>query len=168
MRSGRTSHASGFTLIELLVVVALIGILASLCVSHLIRAKNAANEASAVGTLRAIVTGQSAFAIACGGGAYSTSLRELVDNNYLNPDADVTPKSGFLFSLLTNVGQAGSTDCHGNATRTAYYMQATPASSMSGRRAFGTNASGTIWQNASGVAPVEPFGSDGAETLREH
>ena len=44
----------GFTLIELLIVVAIVGIIASIAVTNLLRARWAGNEASAIGSLRAI------------------------------------------------------------------------------------------------------------------
>ena len=46
----------GFSLIELLIVVAIILIIASIAIPNLLRAKMAANEASAVGSLRTLNT----------------------------------------------------------------------------------------------------------------
>ena len=46
----------GFSLIELLIVVAIILIIAAIAIPNLLRAKMAANEASAVGSLRTINT----------------------------------------------------------------------------------------------------------------
>jgi type IV pilus assembly protein PilA len=48
----------GFSLIELLIVVAIILIIAAIAIPNLMRARMAANESSAVGSLRTINTGE--------------------------------------------------------------------------------------------------------------
>ena len=56
-----TRNATGFTLIELLIVVAII---AAIAVPGLLRARMSGNEASAIGSLRAINSAESTYASA--------------------------------------------------------------------------------------------------------
>src|SRR2546430_11868985 len=52
----------GFSLIELLIVVAIILIIAAIAIPNLLRSRMAANEASAVGSLRTINTAEVTYA----------------------------------------------------------------------------------------------------------
>src|SRR5881397_168593 len=51
-------NQKGFSLIELLIVVAIILIIAAIAIPNLLRSKMAANEASAVGSIRTVNTAQ--------------------------------------------------------------------------------------------------------------
>jgi type IV pilus assembly protein PilA len=66
----------GFSLIELLIVVAIILIIAAIAIPNLLRARIAANEASAVGSTRSIVTAEVTYSSTWGTG-YSTNLAKL-------------------------------------------------------------------------------------------
>src|SRR5437016_4649810 len=65
----------GFSLIELLIVVAIILIIAAIAIPNLLRSKMAANEASAVGSLRTLNTASVTYSTSYGG--YPTSLAAL-------------------------------------------------------------------------------------------
>jgi type IV pilus assembly protein PilA len=65
----------GFSLIELLIVVAIILIIAAIAIPNLLRARMAANEASAAGGIRTINTAQISYQTAYG--QYATTLATL-------------------------------------------------------------------------------------------
>ena len=64
----------GFSLIELLIVVAIILIIAAIAIPNLIKSKMAANESSAVGSVRTINTGEVNYAASCPAVGFSASL----------------------------------------------------------------------------------------------
>src|SRR5438270_13929942 len=73
--TGMRSKEKGFSLIELLIVVAIILIIAAIAIPNLLRSKMAANEASAVASLRTINTSSVAYSTTYG--AYPTNLTNL-------------------------------------------------------------------------------------------
>jgi hypothetical protein len=59
-------------------------------------------------------------------------------------------------------GVTGLVDCHGAPTATEYYITAVPTTFQgTGNRGFASNHNNSIWQDTTGVAPVEPFTAGG-------
>jgi hypothetical protein len=135
----------------------------------LMRARMSGNEASAIGSMRAVISAQADFESITGG--FADDLVTLADTcpgmntPFISPDlgANNVIKSGYEFVLAAGQGAvAGPNDCFGNASTSGYYASATPTTvGVTGGRAFASNNAATVWQDTSGVAPTEPFATAG-------
>ncbi len=156
---------SGFTMAELLIVVAIIVILMIVAVPRLRRAQVTGNEASAIGSLRAIHGAQNAFLNACGSGYYSPSLTNLgrgiggASPGFISEDlsvADQVTKRGYLVTIVPGVPEpTAPPSCNGLGAGTlvpTYSSLASPFEpGVSGTRWFVTNQGGSIFQNTSAM-----------------
>jgi type IV pilus assembly protein PilA len=149
----RTNRQKGFSLIELLIVVAIILIIAAIAIPNLLRAKIAANEASAVSSLRTMNTADITYSSTYGN--YAANLSDMGPSNGAVPsstDADLldivlapaggvtlSSKSGYNFSYT----QSGGT----------YTITAAPITlNQTGVRYFYTDPSGVIRYNVGAAA----------------
>ncbi len=62
----RPHRRSGFTLIELMIVVAIIAIISAIAIPSLLNSRKSAIEAKAIGTLKAIITGNEQYRLRFG------------------------------------------------------------------------------------------------------
>jgi len=150
----------GFSLIELLIVVAIILIIAAIAIPNLLRSRMAANESSAVGTIRTITTAEITYsttyptvgfalltnlggtpAVCSGTGASSTSACLIDDTIAQAPNQ----KSGYTFSNTVA----------GAPVAVQFTSLAVPIIvGQSGQRGFCSDQSGVIRYNAAGTCTV--------------
>ena len=151
-------HQKGFSLIELLIVVAIILIIAAIAIPNLLRSRMAANESSAVGSLRTINTAEVTFATtypttgfgalstlggaasSCAGATFASSAAACLIDDVL---ATTAKKSGYTFTATAAGGTPAVT----------YSSLAVPTvNGQTGQRAFCSDQSGVIRYNAGGTA----------------
>ena len=146
----------GFSLIELLIVVAIILIIAAIAIPNLLRSRIAANEASAVGSLRTLNTAEITYnttypnvGFACtlgalggsGSGTATSSAAGLIDANLASG-----VKSGYSFSFLSTPACSGT-------PAAAYGTYASPVTAgTTGQRYFCSDSSGVIQYNTGTIS----------------
>ena len=161
----RLHFAAGFTLVELLIVVAVIGVVSAISVPAMLRARRSGNEASAIGSLRALNSAEGSYAAVAARGGFSPSIATLATPcpsgtvGFISPDlsTDPTIKSGYTISIASSAtAVAGPMDCNGVASETGYYVTAVPITAgLSGQRGFASSQAGTIYFDRTGAAPTE-------------
>jgi prepilin-type N-terminal cleavage/methylation domain-containing protein len=147
-------NQKGFSLIELLIVVAIILIIAAIAIPNLLRARIAANEASAVASVRTMNTASITYNSTYG--SYPTTLSNLGPSNGTTPtstDADlldgvlapasgVATKSGYTFSFVSSA-------------TVGYTINANPVSvNQTGVRYFYSDQSGVVRFNGLAAAAI--------------
>jgi prepilin-type N-terminal cleavage/methylation domain-containing protein len=110
-------NQKGFSLVELLVVVIIIAIIAAIAIPNLLASRRAANEASAIASLRTIHSAQVTYQSTQGGGTNFGDFTALTNapDSLLDPTFAATP-----------VHKAGYTFVMSNADPTTYCVTAEP------------------------------------------
>lgn len=108
---------SPLLIVAIVLVLGVAGIFSAVAVPSLEKARTSGNEASAKGSLLAIVSGQHVYSAACAGGGFAVTLEDLAKpatadgTPFINPDlaANGVIKSGYRLSL-TRSAAAGTVD----------------------------------------------------------
>ncbi len=141
----------GFSLIELLLVVAIIGIIAAIAVPNLLASKRAANEGSAVASMRTITSAEATYQATTGAGSYGSlanlNTAGLVDSA-LSGSTIAAPKSGYAFTAVADATTPNSQYLTTASTSVASGVTA------SGSRNFASDSTGVVTYTAASTTAM--------------
>jgi len=149
-----------FSLIELLIVVAIILIIAAIAIPNLLRSRIAANEASAVGSVRTINTAEVTYSSAYPDAGFATTIAELGGSNTTCLGGTSANASSANACLIDSILSSGTKSGYnfvvtgGSTTpNTTYTVTANPITTGTrGQRSFYSDQSGVIRYNQSQAA----------------
>ncbi|MGH9685918.1 MAG: prepilin-type N-terminal cleavage/methylation domain-containing protein [Candidatus Acidiferrales bacterium] len=157
----------GFTLIELLIVVAIILIIAAIAIPNLMRSRMAANQASAVGSLRTIGTADVTYSSTYGVGFASTLAilggpsaplatcdAALLIDPTLSTGAPIM-KSGYTFTYTGTSPFTGTlpTGCKAAGDEN-FTASGIPVNTSTGQNGYFIDDSGVIRYTTDGTTPT--------------
>jgi type IV pilus assembly protein PilA len=144
----------GFSLIELLIVVAIILIIAAIAIPNLLRSRIAANEASAVGSLRTINTSEVTYNSTYPSVGFTCSLAAM--GPVATGASPTSAAAGLIDANLAGGNKSGYSFTHGtcnlaNNITVDYQWEASPQTiGTTGQRGFCTDVSGVIKYDPAG------------------
>lgn len=122
-------------------------IIAAIAIPNLLRAKMAANESSAVASIRTINVAEVRYSSSHNGSGYTCSLADLAGDQLIDSSLASGLKNGYVFEL------AGCVPGPDGASNGSYHVSAHPAvKNQSGIRAFCSDESSVIKVDAGGSA----------------
>ena len=138
----------GFSLIELLIVVTIIGIVSAIAVPNLLATKRAANEGSALASLRVIHSCEHGYRAATGTSEYGT-LDDLKGQFLTDMVLSSGTKSGYNFEVHPTVG----------VTPPQFYATAVPINTsgvgQTGTRRFSITEDGVLRSDTTLTTPAD-------------
>ena len=143
----------GFSLIELLIVVAIILIIAAIAIPNLLRARMAANESSAVASVRTINTGMITYNATYPTVGFAATLSALGGTAPCTPSSTTACLIDSVLSAGSKSGYNFAATGSGGPPATTYYATGVPATvNETGTRSFCSYSDAVVRVQPSGAA----------------
>ena len=167
MRPVKIRSANGFALIDVIFVCAIIGIISAIALPRLLKARQYAGAASAIGSIRAISSAQLTFALTCGSGFYAPNLTTLGTPPAGSTEAFISPnlsssnsvtRSGYVIQVQAAPFAGAPAACNGMGPGGGGqgFIGIADALDADNIRFFAVNADAQIYENTSSLLGVMP------------